>query len=108
MVVGAAAERPLVLAVALPYRQVIDAGDAQAHQAVLVEFPVLVAVAAEPTPAVVVPFVGEPHRDAVFAESPDFLDQAVVELALPLARQECFDLVAAADEFGAVAPAAVG
>src|SRR5215813_5546454 len=108
MIVGAAAERPVVLALALLDREVVDAGDAQAHQAVLVEFPVLVAVAAEPVAAVVMPFVGEAHGDAVFAERPDFLDQAVVELALPLARQEGLDLATSADEFGAIAPAAVG
>src|SRR5262249_14837757 len=55
-----------------------------------------------------VPFVGETHGDAVVAERPDLLDQAVVELALPLARQECLDGGAALEDFGAVAPAAVG
>ena len=80
---------------------------AQPHQAVLVELPVLVAVAAEPVAAVVVPFVGEAHRDAVVAKRPDLLDQPVVELALPLARQEGDDGVAALEEFRAVAPAAV-
>ena len=87
---------------------VVDAGDAQPHQPVLVEFPVLVAVAAEPVAAVVVPFIGEAHGDAVVAERPDFLDQAVVELAAPFARQECFDRLAALEELRAVAPAAVG
>jgi hypothetical protein len=48
MIVGAAANRPMVLALVLLGRQIVDAGDAQTHQAVLVEFPVLVAVAAEP------------------------------------------------------------
>jgi hypothetical protein len=31
-----------------------------------------------------VPFVGKTHRDAVFAEGPDFLDKAVVKLTLHL------------------------
>src|SRR4029077_2048058 len=84
MIVGAAAERPVILPLALRDRQIVDAGDAQAHQAVLVEFPILVAVAAEPIAAVVMPFIGKAHGDAVLAERPDFLDQAVVELALPL------------------------
>jgi hypothetical protein len=49
---------------------------------VLLKFPVLISVAAEPVAAVVVPLVREAHGNAVLAESPDFLDQAVVELAL--------------------------
>src|SRR3974377_2236606 len=54
------------------------------------------------------PFVGETHRDAVLAEGPDFLDQAVVKLTAPLARQERFDSGAALKKFRAIAPAAVG
>src|SRR4029077_16956982 len=107
MIVGTPPERPVIFARALLDWQIVDAGDAPAHQAVLVEFPVLVAVAAEPGAAVVVPFIGEAHGDAVLAEGPDFLDQAVVELALPFARQERFDLRAAVQEFGAVASASV-
>jgi hypothetical protein len=48
---------------------------------VLVELPVLVAVAAKPIATVVVPLIGETNRNAVFAESPDFLDEPVVETA---------------------------
>src|SRR6267143_1860208 len=95
MTVGTAAQRPVVFALALLDRQIVDAGDAQAHQAVLVEFPVLVAVAAEPVAAVVVPFIGEAHRNPVRAKGPELLDQSVVEFALPLARQEGSDRVAA-------------
>ena len=54
------------------------------------------------------PFVGEAHGDAVVAKGPDFLDEAVVELAVPLARQECLDRLAALQKLRAVAPAAVG
>src|SRR5229473_7345749 len=71
------------------------------------ELPVLVAVAAEPIAAVVVPFVGEAYGDAILAEGPDFLDQAVVELAVPLARQERLDGRAALQKLRAIAPATV-
>lgn len=67
-------------------RRIVDAGDAAAHQAVGVEFPVLVAVGAIPMAAVVVPFVGKAHGDAVVAKAPELLDQPVVQLALPFAR----------------------
>ena len=108
MIVGAAAERPVILPLAVLDRRVVDAGDAQAHQALLVELPVLVAVAAKPVAAVVVPLIGEAHGDAVLAKGPDFLDQPVVELAVPFARQERLDGLATLEELGAVAPAAVG
>ena len=55
-------------------------------------------------PSAVVPLVLEAHRDAVAAERPEVLAQDVVELALPLARQERVDLVAPAQELVAVAP----
>ena len=95
VIVGAAAERPVVFALALFYPQIIDAGDAQTHQAMLVEFPVLVAVAAEPVAAVVVPFIGEAYGDAVLSIGPDLLDKAVIEFTLPFACQKGFDGVTA-------------
>src|SRR2546423_12543814 len=105
MVIGPATEGPVELALVRANRQIIDAGDAQAHQAVLVEFPILVAIAAEPVAAVVMPLIGEAHGDAVVAEGPHFLDQPVVELAVPFAGEEGFDLLAALNELGAIAPA---
>src|SRR5262245_9622803 len=107
MVVRAAAQRPAIPPLALADRQVVDARDAQPHQPLRVELPVLVAVAAEPVPAVVVPLVREAHGDAVLAEGPQLLDQPVVELAVPLAPQEGLDRLAPGQELGAVPPAAV-
>src|SRR5437868_15482761 len=98
----------MILAVLLCDWQVIDAGNAQAHQPVLIELPVLVAIAAEPIAAVVAPFVREANGNPVLAERPNLLDQAVVELALPFARQKCFDFRADLDELRAIAPATVG
>jgi hypothetical protein len=50
---------------------------------VRVEFPVFIAIGAVPLAAVVAPFVGKAHGDALFAEGPQFLDQPVFLLALP-------------------------
>src|SRR5262245_48538375 len=108
MIVGAATERPVILALTFLDRQIVDACDPQLHQSVLVELPVLVSVAAEPVPAVVVPFIGKSHCNAVFAKGPDFFDQTIVELAIPLACQECFDRLAAMQKLRAIAPPAVG
>src|SRR6267142_2404591 len=65
MIVGAAAERPVIFALALLDWKIVDAGDAQPHQSVF------------------------------------------VELAVPLARQERFNGLAALQKLGAIAPAAV-
>ena len=108
MIGGARAGRPAVFALALRDREIVDAGDTLAHQALAVEFPIFVAVAAKPLAAIIMPFIGEAHGDAVVVESPDFLDQAVVELTSPFARQERFDGLAALQELGAIAPAAIG
>src|SRR5437867_8190870 len=107
MVVGPSPQRPEELALAFLDRQVVDAGVAVRHQAGVVEQPVLVAVAAVPVAAVVVPLVGEAHGDAVALEGPQFLDQAVVELARPLALEQRLRGGAAHGELGAVAPAGV-
>ena len=58
--------------------------------------------------AVVVPFVGEPDCDAVRAEGPDLFDETVVELARPLAGQECNDVRTPLQELGAVSPVRIG
>jgi hypothetical protein len=100
MIIGAAAKRPMILALALLDRKVVDAGDAQPHQAMRVELPILVTVAAEPVSAVVVRLVGEAHGDAVAMERPELLDQAIVELPVPLARQERLDGLAPLQELG--------
>src|SRR6266436_7698032 len=88
MVIGASAEEPVIFAFAILDRQVVDAGDPPSHQALFVELPILVAIATKPVATIIMPFVSEPYSDAVVAEGPDFLDQPVVQLPVPLARQE--------------------
>ena len=107
MIVGPPAKWPAVLALRYRDRQIVDAGDTPSHQAALIEFPVLVAVAAEPVAAVVVPLIGKSDGDAVVAKCPEFLDQPVVEFALPFARQERLDSSPALQEFRAIPPLAV-
>src|SRR3954447_21953356 len=107
VIVGSAALRPVEEALVLGDAQVVDAGVPAPHQPVVVEFPVLVAVGAVPVPRVVMALVGEAHGDAVALDGPQLLDQAVVQLALPLAGQEGHDLVPAVDELRPVAPLGV-
>src|SRR5260221_3033450 len=108
MAVGAPAQWPMVFALRLADPHVVDAGDAPGHQPVPVEFPVLVAVTAEPLAAIVMPLVGKAHGDPVLAEGPDFLDEAIVEFAIPFTDQEGLDGGAALEELRPVAPEAVG
>src|SRR5690606_19804548 len=80
--------RPMVFAVRLRNRQVVDAGNAPPHQAVFIKLPVLVAIGPEPLSRTVMPLVGETHRDPVAAVSPAFLDQPVLVFLFPFAPQE--------------------
>ncbi len=82
---------PAELALCFADRQVIDGGDAPLHEALDIEFPVLVPVGAKPLARIIVPLVGEAHGDALCGEGPDLLDQPVVQFARPLAREELLD-----------------
>ena len=92
MIVGPTPLRPMKLALGVRDRQVVYGGDAAAHEAGLVELPVLVAIGTKPMAAVVAPFIGEAHGDAVEVEGPDLLDQAIFDLARPFAREKRLDL----------------
>src|SRR3989442_1731192 len=102
--VGLAFTFPTKLAVGFLDGQVVDAGEAEFHVAAFVELPVLVAVGAIPLAGVVVKLILEAHRDAVAREGPEFLLQAVIQLAIPFAAQKLDDLRAAVQELGTVAP----
>ena len=73
-------------------RQVGNACDAALHKPVFVQLPILVPVRTEPVSITVVTFLGEAHCDSVVRKGPEFLDQPIVELPLPLAGQEGFNL----------------
>src|ERR1700741_2767624 len=104
MVIRPPAERPAEFPLRLRDRQIVDAREAAPHQSLLSELPILVAVAAEPGAGVVVPLVGEAHRDAVAGARPQLPDEPVVELACPLALEERAHLRTACRELGAVPP----
>jgi hypothetical protein len=97
----------VIFPLTLPDGQIVNAGDPDAHQTVLVELPIFIAVAAEPVVAIVAPFVGEAHGDTVLLKCAELLDQPLVELATPLARQERLDFIAALQKLDAIAPATI-
>src|SRR6266852_3268858 len=107
MVIGASAEEPVIFALAIFDRQVVDAGDAPSHQALVVELPILVTVATKPGAGIVVPFICKAHGYPVVAKRPNLLDQPIVQLTIPFAREKCLDRLVATNELGAVAPEAI-
>ena len=86
----------------------VDAGFAAAHEAFVGELPQFVAVGAVPVVGVVVVFVLKPDGAAIFAATPELFDQAILQLAFPLAIEEGLNGVAAHDVLAPVAPLAVG
>jgi hypothetical protein len=68
--------------------QIVDRSKPSPHGAGSVEFPVLVSVRAEPVATVVMPFVSEPHGDAIVAKRPQLFDQAVIEFLVPFAGEK--------------------
>ena len=65
MVVGSLSERPVILAVCRCNGQIVDARHSTAHQSVLVELPVFIAVGSEPVSRIIVEFIGETHGNAI-------------------------------------------
>jgi len=108
MIIGTLIALPAKFPFHLVDRNIVDGGVPHSHQSVVVEFPVLVAARAEPRAGCVVIFVAEPHRDLGVGTAPQFLDQFVPVLLLPLPGQEIPDLVATGHERGAVPPDRVG
>src|SRR6266545_1041109 len=107
MAVRATPQRPVIVALGFRDGKVVDARVPHAHQPLLVEFPVLVAVGPEPVARVIVMLVSEADGDPVALECPELLDEPVVELLRPFAREKRHDLVTPVDELRPVPPVAV-
>jgi hypothetical protein len=84
--------------------EVVDAGGAAAHEPVVLELPVRVAVGAPPLAGGVVEFGFKPHGDRVALKRPKFLAQAVIGFAAPFPAEKLNDGGTAVHEPGAVAP----
>lgn len=104
MVIRAAAQWPVELALAFLDRHIVNAGETTVHQAIRFEFPVLVTVGAEPVTGIIMPLVGVTHGDAVIGKRPELFDQTIIQLFFPLAGQETFRFFAVGGELNAVTP----
>src|SRR5947209_17394581 len=107
MILRTRALGPAEQAVFFADRDVVDAGFTAAHESVVVELPLLIAVGAEPVSGVVVILVLEADGYAVVVEGPEIFDEAVVEFTCPFAAQEFSDRGAPLEELGTITPAAV-
>src|SRR6266545_2202098 len=108
MSIRAPAKWPMILALRFLDWQVINGCKPKSHQAIAIKLPVLVAIGAEPISRVIMPFVREPHGDAVCVVSPKLFDQPVIEFFGPLAFQKLNDLSSSSQALGAVSPAGIG
>src|SRR6202166_5346170 len=96
---------PLILALRLLDWQIVDGSESQAHQPVLIELPILIAIRAKPIPRVIVPFISEAHGDTVSLERPKLFDQPTVQLFRPFASEEHDDFLSSIHKFRTVSPA---
>lgn len=78
----------MILPVAVLDGKVVDAGNASAHEAMIVELPVLVAVGAKPEACIVVPLIGKAHSNPMSFKRPQFFDEAIIEFLVPFADQK--------------------
>ncbi len=72
MIIQAPALRPVKFSIRLGYRQIVDAGEPIAHQAVWFDFPIFVPARAKPVSAVAVPFVSKRDLGRIAAISTIF------------------------------------
>src|SRR5215470_2452821 len=107
MVLRTAPEGPVVLALGFLDRQVIDTGQTTAHQTILGELPVFIAIGPEPIARVIMPLIREAHRDAGLMKGPELFDEAVVEFFGPFALEELHNGLAPYQELAAIAPRAL-
>ena len=85
------ADGPEILAICPGDCQVIDTCDAPVHEAVVVEFPILVSVRSKPISRAIVPLVSKAHGDSVTLPGPQLLDETVIQLPLPFLTEKADD-----------------
>src|SRR5580700_2842003 len=96
---------PMVLALGLLDWQIVDRSKPQAHQPVLIELPILIAIRAKPIPGVIVPFIGKAYGDTVSLERPKLFDQSILQLLRPFTSEKRDDFFRSVHKFRAVSPA---
>src|ERR1700751_3708488 len=104
MIIRTAPWCPVILPLRLLDWQIVDASKPPEHQPVLIEFPILIAIRAEPVPGVIVLFIGKTHGDTVSLERPKLFDQPIVQLFRPFASEKRDDFLPSIRKFRSVSP----
>src|SRR6266852_3065336 len=104
MIIRTAPQGPVMLALRLLDWQIVDGRKPQAHESVLVELPIFIAIRSKPIAGVIVPFIRKAHGDTVSLERPKLFDQAVVQLFGPFASEKRDDVLPSVHKFRAVSP----
>ena len=107
MIVGPTTKGPVKLPFFRLDRRIVDLRETMPHQPVWCEFPIFIAIRAEPLAAIIVALIGKAHRDAFVATGPEFLDQTIIKLPSPIAFEEFNDFSASNRKFSPVPPLAV-
>src|SRR6266404_507447 len=105
MIIRTAPWYPVILALRLLDWQIVDGSKPPAHQPVLIELPVLIAIRAKPISGVIVPFIGKAHCDTAPLERPKLFDQPIVELFRPFSSEKHDDIFPSVHKFRAISPA---
>jgi len=90
-----------------PDRHIVDVCLSPVHQAVVGKLPQFVSAGPEPVSGIIVIFILETHRDAVAIVSPEFFDEAVVQLMDPFSCQKSFYGLTPLDKLRSIAPATI-
>src|ERR1700730_17081176 len=104
MRIRTAAKRPMIFSFRLFDRQIVDRCISKSHQTVVIKFPILIAIGAEPISGIIVPFVGEAHGDAIAGKGPKLFDQPIVQLFRPFTFQKLNDLLSSTWKLRAISP----
>src|ERR1700744_6426255 len=107
MIVRSLPQGPVIFAIRFLDRQITDAGKSRAHDAFFIELPILVAVGTKPVSRIVVPLIRKTNGDAVLGEGPQLLDDPVIQLLLPLAREEGDNFRPPIHKLRSIAPARI-
>src|ERR1700733_4604934 len=74
------------------------------HDPLGIELPVFVSIRTVPLPRIIMKLISEANRNPVAIVSPQFLDEAIIQFALPFAQQEAHNLFAPVEELRTVSP----
>src|SRR6202011_1287350 len=104
MIVRPTSDRPVEEALALLDEQIIYGSVTMMHQPIFSELPIFISVGAMPLACCIMRLICKADGYSGAVESPQFLDEAIVELLCPFAAAKSNDLLSACQKFRAITP----